>query len=542
MNDSLFEDVETPYTQDINNRKSHRKKLVNRKSMPNITPTAMSTMSSDATAVPNQSSEVYWLSNENLTRGNRGPDYNDFKSNQHYFDNVVQQRRDKRSPTKRSNEFAHQFNILNDTNPPRDQHLKHPKSMIELKSGSLNNPTSMKLKYGSLSSNDRLKSSMSYSNFKQPRRSSSSVRFKPSVTNLGEVGSNDFSPIRETNENELEFDSYENDELNDTVLIAKPDRDDEFLNKFSEPQMMDNDYEREDEYEFILNNDVLKPQFHSKPSTLNRKQFFPSAQQYEEFDGIVKTSSGRLKGSPMSRIQTIKQTIDSNSPNTANEEEDKNTYYDPQSAQWVRGIDQITDKFGNIDINGNRKKIERKDREPYSLKNLKIRSNSRKPTVVNNMVLDEKNQRWVSVSNDVEDPFADIPDFPIPSVSRKNSLPFLRSRSTREDLLNRRSTTNQMPQNYHPMRQKLPRSKSQVFETDTRYIIDSHALERFYHEENKWHKSIGAWFLTGTDDSGMINTNGVDGSIQNNNISLTSKDNKDFMYEIRKMVMNSTRQ
>lgn len=542
MNDSLFEDVENPYTEDVINRNSHRKKLVNRISMPNIAPTAMSTMSSDATAVPNQSFDTYWTNNENHTRGSRGPDYSDFKSNQHYFDNVVQKRKDKRSPTKRSNEFAHQFNILNDMNPSRDQHLKHPKSMIELKSRGVNNTTSMKSKYGSVSDNNKLKSSISYNNFKQPRRSSSSVRFKPSVTNLGETGSNDISPIRETNEDELNYDSYENDDLNDTVLIARPDRDEEFFNKFSEPQILDDNYGREDENEFILNNDVLKPQFHSRSSTLNRKQFLPPTQQYDEFEKIVNNRSGPLKGSPISRLQTIKQTIDSNSPNTANEEEEENIYYDPNSEQWVRGIDNITDEFGDIDINGNRRKMEKKDRESYNLKNLKLRSNSRKPTVVNNMVLDEKNQRWVSVSNDVPDPFANVPDFPIQSVSRKNSLPFLRSRSTREDLLNRRSTTRQRPQNNHSMRQKLSRSKSQVFETDTKYIIDSHALERFYHEENKWHKSIGAWFLTGTDDSGMMNANGVDSAIRNNNISLTSKDNKDFMYEIRKMVMNSTRQ
>ncbi|CAL9732508.1 mitotic check point protein Bfa1p [Monosporozyma unispora] len=542
MNDSSFEDIETPYTQDVINRRSYRKQLINRKSMPNIAPTAMSTISSDATAVPNQSSDAYWNSDDNFTNASRGQHYNDFKSNQDYFDKVVQKSRDKRSPTKRSNEFAHKFNMTSDMRLQKEHFLKHPTSMMELKSNKRNSSNNMKLKYGSLSSREKLKSSISYVTLKQPRRSSSSVRFKPSVVNLGEMGSNDISPIREADDNELEFDTYDTNDLNDTVLIAKPNRDDNFLNKYAEPQEIGDNIEGEDA-EFILNNDVLQPQFLSQSSNFNKKSLSPVNEQYDKFNGITRKRSGPLKGSPVSRIQTIKQTIDSNSPNTANEEEDKSVYYDPASKQWVKYVDNITEGFSDMDINEHRRNssTNRKDRESYNLKNLKIRSNSRKPTVVNNMVLDEKNQRWVSVSGDDPDPFANVPDFAIQSVIKKNSSPFLRSRSTREDLRTKRVEANQGQRNYHSIGKPLSRSKSQVFESDTRYIIDSHALEKFYHEENKWHKSIGTWFLMGTDDFETMDTNGLDSGIQNN-ISLTSKDNRDFMYEIRKMVMNSTGQ
>ena len=562
MNDSSFEDVETQYTKDAAKRLLHRKHLLNRKSMPNLGPNSLSTISSDATAVQNQSTDPYWNQNNQINKGMDipNPEYYEFQSKQKYFDKMTQNYREDRSPTKRSSLFALQVNnniSHNNNKSLQEQHyLKHPKSMMNLHVRSQNSENNdiLMSKYKVLSnSNDKLKNAVSYHNLRQPVRSSS-VRFKSSVTQLNDMGSTHISPIREDIDNILdyEYDNYNQygDETNDTVIISRTDRDEEFLNKFSE--------EQETMDEGFLNNsdddeDILKPRFLSNLPTRNRvtPSSFSKTAISEEFNGIKRRESGRLNGSPMSRIQTIKQTIDSNNPNTIskygyndNNVDDENVFYNPKTNQWVRKIDDdLVNRFNEININGKKRMISESKDQVYSLKNLKKRSHSRKPTIVNNMVLDEKNQRWVSISGDEPDPFADIPDYPLQSISQKNSSTFLRSHSSKYEELSPRKTTKNIPREYSPVNHQMLRRNPSVRHSNNnniakKYFIDSYTLEKFYHEENRWNKIVGSWFVARINEPDIRNKH----DIHTTNSNSTNQDRNSFMYEIRNMVMNSTRQ
>lgn len=551
MNDSSFEDVETQYTKDAAKRLFHRKHLLNRKSMPNLGTNSVSTISSDATAVVNQSTDIYWNQNDQNDRA-MNPSHNkyhDFQSKQQYFDKMIQSHREDRSPTKRSNLFAHQVNNVVPHNKlsQEKQYLKHPKSMMDLHVRNQNNEII-------LNSNDKLKNSVSYHNLRQPTRSNS-VRFKSSVTKLNNTGSTHISPIREYVDDEPNYgyDGYNQllDKYNDTVIISRADKDEDFLNKFSD--------EKETIDDGFPDNNILKPHYLSTLSNHNRMKplSFSKDDSNEDSNSIAREDSGRLRRNPMSRIKTIKQTIDSNNLDTIsvkhynnnNDVDDENIYYNPQTSQWIKNIDDNDDdlvhRFDEMNIHGKKRMNSENKDQIYSLKNLKRRSHSRKPTIVNNMVLDEKNQRWVSISGDEPDPFVDIPDFPTSTIKQKNSSIFLRSHSSRQDEPLTRKITKNFPREYSSMNQKLIRSSSmRNFNSNNdnnitnKYFIDSYTLEKFYHEENKWNKMVGSWFVAGINKPDIMNKH----DILTTNSTLTNQDRNSFMYEIRNMVMNSTRQ
>ncbi|KAK5959642.1 Bfa1p PWA37_003002 [Arxiozyma heterogenica] len=551
MNDSSFEDVETQYTKDAAKRLFHRKHLLNRKSMPNLGTNSVSTISSDATAVVNQSTDIYWNQNDQNDRA-MNPSHNkyhDFQSKQQYFDKMIQSHREDRSPTKRSNLFAHQVNNVVPHNKlsQEKQYLKHPKSMMDLHVRNQNNEII-------LNSNDKLKNSVSYHNLRQPTRSNS-VRFKSSVTKLNNTGSTHISPIREYVDDEPNYgyDGYNQllDKYNDTVIISRADKDEDFLNKFSD--------EKETIDDGFPDNNILKPHYLSTLSNHNRMKplSFSKDDSNEDSNSIAREDSGRLRRNPMSRIKTIKQTIDSNNLDTIsvkhynnnNDVDDENIYYNPQTSQWIKNIDDNDDdlvhRFDEMNIHGKKRMNSKNKDQIYSLKNLKRRSHSRKPTIVNNMVLDEKNQRWVSISGDEPDPFVDIPDFPTSTIKQKNSSIFLRSHSSRQDEPLTRKITKNFPREYSSMNQKLIRSSSMWnFNSNNdnnitnKYFIDSYTLEKFYHEENKWNKMVGSWFVAGINKPDIMNKH----DILTTNSTLTNQDRNSFMYEIRNMVMNSTRQ
>lgn len=554
MNDSSFEDVETQYTKDAAKRSYRTKHLLNRKSMPNLGPNSLSAISSDATAVTNLSTDGYWNQNDQNDRvmDPSHAKYYDFQSKQQYFDKMTQNRREDRSPTKRSSLFARQV----DNGVPRNkllqeqQYLKHPKSMMDLHVRNQNNGLVLK-------SGDKLKNSVSYHNLRQPTRSTS-VRFKPSVTKLNEMGSTHISPIRENIDDELNY-GYDNysqspEEFNDTVIISRTDRDEDFLNKFSdERETIDDGFPDDDNN----SSNIVKPQYLSSLSNHDRIKplSFSKADINEGFNNIEREGSGRLRGNPMSRIKTIKQTIDSNNLNTisakhynGNDIDDENIYYHPQTNQWVKNIDNDDDlvhRFDEMDLHGKKRMNSENRDQIYSLKNLKRRSHSRKPTIVNNMVLDEKNQRWISINGDEPDPFANIPDYPIQSISQKNSSTVLRSHSSRHEELPSKRVAKNFPKEYSSMNQKLVRSSSMWNYNNNsnnnitkKYFIDSYTLEKFYHEENRWNKIVSSWFVTGINKPDIMNKH----DNLTTNLTLPDQDRNSFMYEIRNMVMNSTRQ
>lgn len=549
MNDESFENIETQYSTDIANRGAFTNKLHGRKSMPNLAPQAGSSISSGTTATPRDSENIFWANDNGMNNfdhyaGEKNANYQDFRSKQDYFDRQIQRHRDDRSPTKRSNDFAYLFN--NPHNERQYPRLKHPSSMYELKPRKESN---IKPRSSTLPHKGQLKNIVSYGNLK-PSLRSNSVRFKSPVAHQNSVP----SPIKE---NEMSYNNrYEDDiddgddeedyELHDTVIIANKDfqgkNNDNFLNKFSEEKEPIEDYGVDND--FVLDNAAIQTQFLSQSSDINHGRPLMShnndisSNKYRNSNQISRKWSGKLKGSPVSRIQTIKQTIDYNIPNLGNGDDDKDIFYDPASQKWKRTNSDMISNFQRMDINDDRqiKTQERTQKQQiYNLENIKQRSNSRNPKVSGNMVLNEKDQRWVSISGDDPDPFAQIDDFPITSQNTDDQSPFIRPKSAYEEILSRRASSHNL-RKYNSMGKNLPRSNRQLSEVETKYIVDSHDLEKFYHEENKWRKLVGGWFVIGADESSFINANPFQ-----KNVSLTSKDNKDFMYEIRKMVLNSTR-
>lgn len=395
--------------------------------------------------------------------------------------------------------------------------LKHPKSMADLKTQQL-----LQNKYQNNNTHyQRLKNSMSYGNLRQPSKRSS-VRFKRSMTGL-----NAHSPLKEENETNK----------NDTVIIEplQPDFsnkynsrniksnkynftnntnfDDDYLNKFEE-RFDDGTYT--DNGDFLFEEDEVKPQYfrnvRSSGEVNNNLDYIDIGSNLpftNEDNNKIRseiTDSRYKNQSPTSKIRTIKQTIDYNTPLKKG-----SMTYNPQSMKW-EGNEQALDRFANV----------------------KTITKNKNTKVVGNMILDEKQNRWVSLSGEEHDPFLDLDRNE--KQTNLNKFTNIRSKSSHIEQ-EAASNIQQHNKRYHSLNTYNTRTIPHLLSEqplhsvlNIKYIINSHTLEKFYHEENKWHKKVGGWFIPGSDLRPA-----------KDNISLTSKDSKDYMYEIRKMVFNSTR-
>ena len=72
-------------------------------------------------------------------------------------------------------------------------------------------------------------------------------------------------------------------------------------------------------------------------------------------------------------------------------------------------------------------------------------------------------------------------------------------------------------------------------ELNSTFHLSSRALEKFYHEENRWCKKLAPWFIP--QDETIIS---VDEETIMDESTVSSK-RKSYMYEIRNMVINSTK-
>ncbi|CCK68480.1 Bfa1p KNAG_0B00310 [Huiozyma naganishii CBS 8797] len=580
--DSSFEELETSYTKEIGQRRPTGSIMKERIRQPQMEPTASSTTSSDAT-IFSDGVHTQGYTNEDPTRPDDSGDqyltkFKDFRFKTDNFDEAIKNQfskvaHPKSSPTRRSNEFAQQFHRMSSLQNNKkvgtystgrsNAELRHPRSMSELKINERHKTPEFTKSSIRIRSQPSLKGSKSYGNLKSTSNGNF-VRFKKSMPNLNPIG----SPIVEVND-EYADENIEN--LDDTVII-EPLNSYDYMKQFKESPMKDENFDFADDQDFNFNfdDDALQPQFLA--NSVKRRQSPKEYNKHEYLDtnevGSLpyrgnRNSSGPFRtggdsNSPTSRIRTIKQSIDDHIP--TDNLESKSV---PQK-RWVEDphiLNEFPDR-DTIDANlpGNPFLIKNNQHRSISdsidegmLQYMKTRSNSNNPKVVGSMVFDEKNQRWVSVSGADSDPFSVINDqFDVPQISKGNRMLKKSSTATLRGQPSRRSLRDGLgiPIAGHRISVGKQFGDSDLeVDPNVNYTINSKTLEKFYHEENRWNKKVGAWFILRTgqldhpDESfcsaGEISDDSLDPARRD--VSSTSKDSKDFMYEIRKMVLNSTR-
>lgn len=421
--------------------------------------------------------------------------------------------------------------------------LKQQKSMQELK------PHRLK----SISSFSKLPNSLSAGDLRI--RPNASVRFKKSMPSLS---SNFNGMIREEEESEGEFptlkpphkllnnfeEAREDEEADDKDFVFDESLiQPQFLSKASESSPLKLS---PSQYDIVRDDTLLTPRLHRRHRDWNGKDQLDSFKERRKSQGRRKTYNHQ-RPQTASRIQIIKQEIDQNTPI-----KNGRMYYNPKTMKW-EGNEQILDKFRKLDSQDEKPLLIRArtsfsdphlhlaDRETEKAakksSGSKVSNNRR---VVGKMMFDEENLKWVNIDKDDEnDPFASVEDVaPLPSAPEEETLklpnnkhlsPFLRSHSqllpsstSTLDRLNSAATTR-----YH----SVGIARADNVHSDPQFHLNSKQIERFWHEENKWNRKVGAWFIMGDSDA------------ESNDLTEISeiKDTRSFMYEIRNMVLNSTR-
>lgn len=550
--ETSFEDMDTTFAKDAarNIQPNNRSSPMSRQA-PVIPTPSVSTTSSDGTTF-SRPEERYF--GENRTEEEEEEeeevdeeflsDFQEFQNRKEDFDDALRTfltLRGTSSPSAAmrskgygsdTNELATLFNKgMNLGSKRRSKVLRQPRSMMELKS----RPRS-----GGLP--PQMPNSLSAGDLRV--QSNNTVRFKKSMPTL----SNYNHTIEEEEEEE------EEEDLKGWQRRPKP-----YLEGFVEGEEEDGDADRD----FIFDENLIKPQFLNKTSEASPLKLSPS--QYEivrddalltprlhkrhrDWNGVNQLDSFKEPAptlsrrrptkntSTTSRIKIIKQEIDHNTPI-----KNGRMYYNPKTMKW-EGNEQILDKFTKLDsIDKKPLLIKSKSlpsdavRRETALKTSTSKSKGAKraknPRIVGKMMFDEENLRWVSVNgnDDERDLFAGIKDLkpgsPNPTLrARSHVSPFLRSHSqllpsTGDDYTGDRLNSTR----YHSIA-----ATNRELDSDPMFQMSSKLLEKFCHEENRWNRKVGAWFLLGNKEvkSGEV----------------TKEENsKSYMFEIRNMVINSTR-
>lgn len=543
--DSSFENIDNDFTKSMKERRVNPQRIVTERTMDSSNlPTTSSTAGSDRHLFSDSRGDLLSPADSDFDDEYYFRDVvKDFKANRDNFDQAIRHKNNQISHTNRyqhdDGEYGstykkgypqHNYRVRDDNLPsqfqtllnlnddsqstkfpnlPDHNQLKHPKSMADLKkqqplySGSLG-----------IDQRQRLKNSMSYGNLRQPSKRNS-VRFKRSMTGL-----NASSPIKEEIENNRDdtviiepLAPIENNEKfhKDSINTNNHNfTDEDYLNRFEE-DFDDGAYNNSDD--FLFDEEQIKLQYLNK--SRNSRSSSEGLLHNDIGSNLHFTNRGNTRDertdkyfnnqknqSPTSKIRTIKQTIDYNTPLKKGD-----MFYNPQSMNW-EGNQQVLDKFATAN-------------NVHRTKNSKI---------VGNMVLDEKQNRWVSLSGEEHDPFLHLDGEEKRDALNKTALGRSKSSQFAKKVTNNMQRYHSLnPHNTRPM-SRLISDQSLHSVLNIKYVINSHTLEKFYHEENKWHKKVGGWFIPGGQSQPA-----------KGNVSLTSKDNKDYMYEIRKMVLNSTR-
>lgn len=481
-------------------------------------------------------------------------DFQEFQNKKDDFDDAIKTNfhlRNRCGTTSFKNDaFAEEFDRkLSFEDRPR---LKQPRSMMELKP----------------------KRKLSNSVTSRNLRTSNSVRFKKSMPNLALVN----PAIREEEDdeeqdiNEQRMFGYKNDDHTQDTILAKFSSDDEgdFLTGFEglrdeaiDETISSNDKKSAEQppflqkksssslplkispaqYDIVKHDELLTPGLHRRQREWNTQQELDS---FREKRPIRHYSNQNVQLNGPAKIKTIKQQIDHNTPMKKG-----SMIYNPKTMKW-EGNENVLNKFSDVDT-ANKKAllIKNKLQRDADYKKQKYsdlqhsRATSRNQKVVGNMILDEQNLRWVSFSEEEPDPFAGIPEINLPPVGKTmkkcSSSPFLRSQSqvnppfpSNDNNGGYQSTAAQARlRKYHSMR--TLNSTTNGPEVNSTFHLSSRALEKFYHEENRWCKKLAPWFIP--QDETIIS---VDEETIMDESTVSSK-RKSYMYEIRNMVINSTK-
>ena len=409
--------------------------------------------------------------------------------------------------------------------------LRKPKSMLQLKRQSRDSSELPSISGNRPKSTGNLPTSKSVTNLR-PTKGLQGIRYKKSMPLLSRYNRHDLIP-----------------------------EEDEETDKAYREDSGDEDYENDFEGDFHFNKGLMQPQFLMKedldatlklsPSqyTITRDDTLltPQLRQREKrWNEAQQLDSFREKGPPRRkkkskllfkqgnisagrRLKTIKQEIDHNTPMKKG-----NMVYNPQKLTW-EGNEKILNKFQDAEIANKKALLITKKRaasvSPFSAGNEKVdtEADTRNRKIVGKMMFDEQNLRWVSIDGNEKDPFDGIQDFvPSKSVvkplshgdikSQRSQSQLITSRDTKDDRLLSSGTTR-----FHSLGATFTGS-------DPAFNINSKLLEKFYHEENKWSRKVGGWFILGDKKSGSSHED-----------DLSEMKNDGYMYEIRNMVISSAR-
>ncbi|QLL34576.1 hypothetical protein HG536_0G04380 [Torulaspora globosa] len=565
--ETSFEDMDTTFAKDLarNIQPKSRSSPVSRQAPAAIPTPSVSTTSSEGTTF-SRSGERYLGDNRTEEEEEDDDvdeeflnDFQEFQNRKDDFDDALRTFLTLRGRSS-SSAGARQKDYGSDTNDltamfskrlsiGRPTALRQPRSMMELKSRPASSGISPQMP-NSLSAGDLRV------------QSNNTVRFKKSMPSL----SNYNHTIDEEEEEEEEEDEEDQERtlrrngkksLSNWRRHQKP-----YLNEF-----MEGDEEEEDaDKDFIFDENLIQPQFLNKTSEASPLKLSPSQYEivrddalltprlhkrhrdwnaleqldsFKESAPIVSRRRPAKSTSARSRIKIIKQEIDHNTPI-----KNGRMYYNPKTMKW-EGNEQVLDKFSKLDSI---------DKKPLLIKTKSQTTNTtrqesfgklstakpkaskriRNPRIVGKMMFDDENLRWININgnDDEQDLFAGIKDVkpafsgsPVSSLKGTSHVsPFLRSHSqllpsTGDEYISDRLNSTR----YHSLGATNRDSSS-----DPVFQMSSKLLEKFCHEENRWNRKVGAWFLLGNKEvkSGEVTKE------QNSN---------SYMFEIRNMVINSTR-
>lgn len=551
--ETSFEDLDTTFTRDLGQRAVPENKRSPLSRQPPVAQTPTSSTSSDGT--------IFSHPKEKLSRGSKTEeeeeeveeedeflnDFQEFQDRKDDFDDALKtyfklrgssgSLGPKQSAThskELTREFSNRLRIGSKTRPPA---LRQPRSMMELKT-----------RPRSSGGSEQMPNSLSTGDLRI--QSNSTVRFKKSMPTLS-----NFNPTIEEEEEDLTLPnrvdtrgSHGRQYLNDYIEgvedeEADDDKDFIFDERLIRPQFLSKQSEESplklspSQYEIVRDDTLLTPRLHKRYREWNAKDRLDIFK--EDVPALPRRRPAKST-TAASRIKTIKQEIDHNTPI-----KNGRMYYNPKTLKW-EGNEQILDRFTKLDaIDKKPLLIKSKsqldgatDQDAGLTKPTVVKSGKRpkKPRIVGKMMFDDENLRWVNVhgDDDERDPFAGIKDLP-PSINnsqegslrtKHNVSPFLRSHSqllpssgdNMADRLNSSATTR-----YHSMGVTARESSR-----DPTFQLSSRLLERFCHEENRWNRKVGGWFLLGNKESGLESRS-------------KSDTHKSYMFEIRNMVINSTR-
>ncbi|SCU86574.1 LAFA_0E01684g1_1 [Lachancea sp. 'fantastica'] len=377
---------------------------------------------------------------------------------------------------------------------------KQPQSMLNLRGTSRERKPSNGRPY-------EIANSRSASNLRvASRHNPKTVQYKKSMPILSR-----YDIIREENERDDYDEAFEDDLKFEKSLL--------------QPQFLSDDDNKSplnlspSQYTVTADDSLLTPQLHK------RHYEWVKPSQLGNFREPARSSKPKKRLSASRRLKTIKQEIDHNTPMKKGR-----MIYNPETLTW-EGNEQALSKFRDVDTFDKKAIIIQEKPELQPPDESGKRSNFKQHgKVVGRMMFDQENLCWVRVDGNEKNPFKEIPDF-LPRTNIANA-----SGMGTNGVSSKRSQSHFAPSRENG---RFPSTATTRFHSlgtnpsshDSTFTVDSKTLERFYHEENRWTKKVGGWFIPR--DVEMEEYDADEG--------LPDSKGSDYMYEIRNMVISSAR-